>query len=302
VSDDIKALAEAALKGCAASVGPLIGLDLELREVVLEPEGLLPEGALAVLPLSAEVDGKRLCELVLASPLEQIATLARRLLDDDDPDKARDLDAGQLDAIAEVLNLMSGAVDQAVRAALKDTVRTRPLSWWRTTQPGEHELPSAQCAVAHAEIQIPSAGIVGVWLRVPAELFARTRSGPTKKKLGRVLLLGLDGELRQTLERVLGSAQIAVDARDTEGLEIATLQDSTEAIVVSGDSEGALELCRKLRLHNATWELPAIVCFEEPTHESVLHALESGASHVLGVPAEEIDVLRVLRLAQIGEE
>jgi PleD family two-component response regulator len=117
-----------------------------------------------------------------------------------------------------------------------------------------------------------------------------------------VLLLGLDGDLQQTLERVLGSAQIAVESRDTGNLEIATLQDSTETIFVSGDNDDALELCRKLRLHNATWELPAIVCLTEPTQVSVMHALECGASHVLGVPAEEIDVLRVLRLAQIGEE
>ncbi len=44
--------------------------------------------------------------------------------------------------------------------------------------------------------------------------------------------------------------------------------------------------------------MPTVLCLKEPTRASVLQALDCGASHVLVVPCNEIDLLKVLRAAQ----
>ncbi len=55
--------------------------------------------------------------------------------------------------------------------------------------------------------------------------------------------------------------------------------------------KGGLEVCKQLRTANETWSIPTISCLSEPTHESVLAALDHGASHVLRVPFEDSIVL-----------
>jgi len=298
VSDELKSLAESALRGCAANVGPLIGLDLELREVSQAADGQLPQGELAVLPLAAEADAVRVFDLFLASPLEEIATLARRLRDDAEPDKVRDVTPEEQEAVNDVLKLLSGALDQAVRQALGDTLRIRALTWWRTGDPGENALPQGDALLFTGVLQIPSSGTVSVWLNLPIELLRRGGAAPAKLGSGRVVLLGLESELAQTLQRVFSGAQVQVESREPDAEDVQDLLVSAQAIVLSGNREGALELCRRIRCDDATWPVPAIVCLQDPTQDAVMGALESGASHVLALPAADDAILRVLSLAQ----
>jgi hypothetical protein len=298
VSDALKTFAESALKGCAANVGPLIGLDLELGEVQLDAGEALPEGNLAVLTLVVEIGERRLCELLLATPLGEIATLARRLLDQEEPDKAREIGPEELDAIGEVLNLMSGGVDQATREVAPAGVHARPLPWWRTEQPGSNKLPEGPLKLARAEIRIPSAGSVALWLHAPEALLDPAPAAKEVRGQGRVVFLGMEPAMRETLEKVLVDARVAVAAHEPDEPEIDDALLQAEAIWISGDRNGSLELCRRIRTSNATWEIPQILCMTQPTKESVLLAMACGASHVLAVPAESVDVLRVLRLAR----
>lgn len=298
MSDALKTFAESALKGCAANVGPLIGLDLELGEVQLDAAEALPEGSFAVLPLVVGIGERRLCDLLLATPLEEIATLGRRLLDQEEPDKAGEIGPDELDAIGECLNLMSGGVDQATRQVAPPGVHARPLAWWRTEEPGNNALPEGPLKLARAEIRIPSAGTVTLWLHVPETLLDPVPTAKEARRQGRVVFLSMEPALREPLQKVLADARVAAAAHELEEPEIDETLLQAEAIWLSGDRNGALELCRRLRTQNATWEIPQIVCMTQPTKESVLLAMSCGASHVLAVPADSVDVLRVLRLAR----
>ena len=298
MSDALKTFAESALKGCAANVGPLIGLDLELGEVQLDAAEALPEGNFALLPLVVELGERRLCELYLATPLDEIATLARRLLDQENPDKLREIGAEELDAIGEVLNLMSGGVDQAARQVAPPGVHARPLPWWRTEEPGSNTLPEGPLKLARAEIRIPSAGTVALWLHAPEALLDPAPQAKEARRQGRVVFLAMEPALREPLEKVLVDARVASSAHEPDEPEIGETLRQAEAIWISGDRNGALDICRRIRTENATWEVPQIVCMTQPTKESVLLAMACGASHVLAIPADSVDVLRVLRLAR----
>ncbi|MFQ5473901.1 MAG: hypothetical protein ACE5FA_13605, partial [Dehalococcoidia bacterium] len=107
---DINSVAQALFEGCGTNVGPLLGTDLESGPVSVEASSDPPEGDLAVLSIVCEVEDEPLAMLSLASPLAEIATLARRMLNDQEPDKERELSDDDVDAVGEVLNLMSGAV------------------------------------------------------------------------------------------------------------------------------------------------------------------------------------------------
>ena len=298
MSDALKTFAESALKGCAANVGPLIGLDLELGDVQLDAAEALPEGNMAVLPLVLELGERRLCDLLLATSVDEIATLARRLLDQEDPDKAREIGAEELDAIGEVLNLMSGGVDQAARQVAPAGVHARPLPWWRTGHPQGNKLSEGPFKLARADIRIPSAGTVTLWLHTPEELLDPAPTAKESRRQGSVVFLAMEPALREPLERVLADAHVAFSAHAPDEPEIEQTLRDAEAIWLSGDRNGALELCRRIRTDNMTWETPQIVCMTQPTKESVLLAMSCGASHVLAIPAESVDVLRVLRLAR----
>jgi CheY-like chemotaxis protein len=298
LSDALKAFAESALKGGVANVGPLIGLDLELGEVELDAAEALPEGNFAVLPLVVEIGERKICDLLLATPLDEIATLARRMLDQEEPDKAREIGTEELDAIGEVLNLMSGGVDQAARQVAPPGVHARPLSWWRTNHPSGNKLPEGPLKLARGEIRIPSAGTVALWLHTPEELLEPMPAGKEARRQGRVVFLAMEPAMREALEKVLTDARVAIETHEPDEPHLDEALRQAEAVWLSGDRNGALDLCRRIRTDNATWEIPQIVCMTQPTRESVLIAMACGASHVLAIPAESVDVLRVLRLAR----
>jgi hypothetical protein len=298
LSDLLAPMAQGALRGCAAHVGPLIGVNLEVGEVSLETSSEVSGGPFAVLPLAVELDSKRVGDLTLGSPLDDIAVLARRMLEDPQPDKIREISEAERDAIGEVLNLMSGAVDAAVRAHWNGAAHARPLPWWRSDQPGENRLDEGEFALARAQIEIPSAGTVALWLRIPAQFGQASPAAPVSRRLGSVLLLGLDAALQAALEEVLVRAQVKVDAKAPQDPALGEALGATEAAVLSGDRGEALQLCRALRLGNSTWELPLLLCLQNPTHSSVVEAMRCGASHVLAVPADEITILRVLQLVR----
>jgi len=301
VSEKAQPLAEAMLRGCAANVGPLIGLDLEVGEPTLETHAELPEGDLAVLPMSVEFDDQVLCGLTVSSPLQEIATLARRLLDDDDPDKEREINEDEVDAIGEVLNLMSGAIDQSIREHINPGYRSRPLSWWRSDQPGDNSLPDGEHVVASGRINIPSAGSVCIVFRISPKLFGLTQQTTARRTQGHVLLLGLEEAVRTSISGILAQAQVVVDSAEPGDDALGELLGSTEAIFLSGDQSGGFELVRNLRLAHDTWQIPSIICLAEPTKSSVMRALHHGATYVMAVPADEISLLRVLRAARPDE-
>jgi len=301
VTEAARPLAEATLKGCAANVGPLIGIDLEVGAVSIEESSEVPSGDLAVLPVSVEIDDKPLCHLQLWSPLAEIATLARRMLDDDDPDTVREINDDEADAIGEVLNLMSGAVDQSIREHVNASLRSRPVSWWRSDDPGDAKFPDGSFWIAQAAITIPAAGNIHVFFRLDPRLFQQGQEAKAKRTQGHILLIGLDSALQTSLSQILAQAQLSFDATQPGDPQLPEIMEKTDAIFVSGDGDEGLGLVRELRLQNHSWQIPSILCFAEPTKSAVIDALDAGASHVMAVPADEIAVLRVLRAARAEE-
>jgi CheY-like chemotaxis protein len=112
------------------------------------------------------------------------------------------------------------------------------------------------------------------------------------------VFLAMEPALRAPIERVLAEARVGASSHELDEPDLSDKLLDAEAIWLSGDRNGALELCRRMRTDNATWEIPQIVCMTHPTRESVLLAMACGASHVLAIPAQSVDVLRVLRLAR----
>ena len=74
--------------------------------------------------------------------------------------------------------------------------------------------------------------------------------------------------------------------------------DRADTLFLSDEGDDALELCRLLRLADATWQSKMILCMSEPTRSRIVRAIESGASHVLRVPADEKTVLALLGRAK----
>jgi CheY-like chemotaxis protein len=196
-----------------------------------------------------------------------------------DPDKVRELGKEELNAVGELLNLMSGAVDTAAREELGPRAHVRPLRWWRSDEPGENRFPEGEATIASAEIQIPGSAKVSIWLRLPREFTSPTaQSAPTARR-ATVLLISIEAALRadEALREVMHQADV---------------------IVIPGDSAEELELCRQIRLGNETWQIPVLACLQEPSHSSVVACMEAGASHVLAVPADDVQLLRVLQQAR----
>ena len=162
---NVDSIAEAVFAGCSANVGPLIGTELETGQVSIETSSEIPEGDLAVLPIACEIDEELVETLTLSSPLSEIATLGRRMLGADDPDKESDLSPEDLDAIGEVLNLMSGAVDPVVREQISGNIRSRPLPWWRTPEPGDTRFEEGEFLLAKSSVAIPGAAPAAARLR-----------------------------------------------------------------------------------------------------------------------------------------
>ena len=291
---DLAPLAVAAFQGAAANVGPLVGHDLQSGEVTIETSSARPTGDLAVLPLALSVDDNEIARGAIYSPLTEIVLLGRRMLDDAEPDKPREITDEEYDAIGEVLNLMSGAVDQAVRQHLNDTLRTRPLQWWRTTDSGDHRFDEGEFTIAKGSVVIPSGAAITIFLRIPQRALRDGADAESQRCRGRVMLLALEEDIANLIQPVLETINIDVARHQPDEAHIDEQYMRAHAVFMSGDRDGTLDLCRRLRMSDVTWELPVVVCFKTPTRDVVLRALECGASQVLGVPADDTTLLRVL--------
>jgi hypothetical protein len=294
---DAQSLARGIFAGCSANVGPLIGLELGVREAVLESSAEAPKGAYAVLPLDVELDAGKLARLELASPLEDLARVARRMLGSDDPDAKRELSPEDRDAIGEILSTLGGAIDAALRE-LDPGLRPRALAWWRSDEPGDASFAGGVHQVARASLTVPGSPDVDLLLRLPPELLARGGSAQASRKPGRVLFFEVDAETGKALARSLAAAHIEWQQARPGDPELAELWPQVGAAIVSAASERGFEIARELRSGNASWQLPVLMCAAAPTRALVIRALDCGASHVLAVPASDAETLRVLGLAR----
>jgi CheY-like chemotaxis protein len=292
---DANEIAQAVFKGCGANVGPLIGTELENGKVTVETASEPPEGELAVLPVACEVDDEPLATLTISSPLNQVATLARRMLGDEEPDKERELSNDDMDAVGEVLNLMSAAVDQAVREHVSSSIRSRPLQWWRTTEPGDNQFEEGEFLLAKGSVSVPGGTAVHLCLRLAPKLLEQGSEAKSQKQPGQVLLVGLEEALQQSLTSILESARLIVHAMGPDSEEFNEICEQVDTILLSGDD--GFDMCRQLSLSNHAWSKPTILCMREPTKPKVVEAIEAGAAHVLLVPPEETTLLRVLKAA-----
>ena len=220
------------------------------------------------------------------------------MVGDDDPDnKERELSSSDLDAIGEVLNLMSGGIDAAIRAHTRPDLGGRPGRWWRTDEPGEESFSEGEFLVGETTLSAPDGTPVNLLLRIPLALLDLGGSeGNAQSSRRRVLLLGLEGEIQEALRQILTKAQGEVETIEPDDPRLLE-QCSAASCVLIGEASG-LEVCRRLRVSNETWQVPTVLCLKEPTRASVLQALDCGASHVLLVPCSEIDLLKVLGAAQ----
>ncbi len=295
---DPDSVAKAIFEGCGAELGPLIGVEIESGPVQVETVSEPPEGDLAVLPISCETDDESLPLLQLASPLAEITMLARRMNSDEDPSKEEDLSLEDLEAVGEVFNLMSGAFDHVMREQVNATLRSRALPWWRTSEPGENEFGEGEFLLASGSLQVAGGSSMKLFLRFPAQLLAEGAQAQSSKGPKQALLLGLSEELRQSLRRTLESAGMKVEVTHPGAENVDDFYDRADTLFLSDEGDDALELCRLLRLADATWQSKMILCMSEPTRSRIVRAIESGASHILRVPADEKTVLAVLSEAK----
>ena len=293
-------VAQAIFQGCGANLGPLIGTELESGPVSVEAASEPPKGDLAVLTIGCELEGESLPMLYLASPLSEIVTLARRMLSDEEPDKERDLSQKDLDSVSEVLNLMSGALDQVIREQVNPNLRLTPCPWWRTSEPADNKFEEGNYQLATGSLSVDSGSAVQLLFRFPVELLKPASDDEQSRIQNQVLLLGLDDQLQQSLQPLLEAAQHRVEAAEPGAENIDEVYANSGTIILSGDGDAAFELCRRLRLGNATWTKTIILCMAEPTRNQVIRGIESGASHVLRMPTDDKTLLRVLKRTPAG--
>ena len=296
---DLTPLFQSVFAACASNVAPMVGIELAPGEITSESRAEPPEGELGVLPLHVETGSNSKLTLTLSTPLQELATLGRRMLSEDDPDKeGQELNADVLDAIGEVLNLMSGGIDQGLREHLE--VGGSPGAWWRTDDPGEESFESGEFILGQTTLAASEGTPVVLYLRVPTALLELSEGGGLRKdRLGRFGLVGLPDDVRSQIEGALtesGAEAVVLERDDPYFLK----RCAGAAMVIVGEESG-LDVCRRIRIANETWSLPTIVCLSEPTRERVLEALDQGASHVLRVPFDEglelVKVITSLRVA-----
>jgi CheY-like chemotaxis protein len=218
------------------------------------------------------------------------------MLGDAEPDKERALAAEELEAVGELLNLWGGALDAAVREHVNPAVRSRALAWWRRPEPGKHEFPAGE--TARSALLIPGGIAVPLMLRIAPELIARASAATSNRVQGSVLLLGLDAKTGEALSRVLAAARYEVSSAPLDSADRLRAIAAVDLVLLAGEAAAVSAACRQLRVDNATWRKPAVVCMAEPTRERVLDALHDGASGVLRLPADDSTLLRVLREAR----
>lgn len=295
---DIDAFVKATFSGCGANVSPLIGIELTLGAMSVETLADVPTGDLAVLPISLEIDGVSLGGMTLHTPLAGVAAIGRRMLGDEEPDKERELSADDLDAVGEVLNLWSGAIDAAVRAHVNPGVRSRPVAWWRSAEPGTNAFDPGPREIARAALIIPGGIEIPLHLRFSTTLITETSTATAVRAEGSVLLLGLDAASSESLSRVLSAARLQVRSEPLEAPHWLDAIAGADVVLLDGEPARVLAACRQLRLGNATWRKPAIVCMNEATRQRVTDALFNGATSVLCLPASDTTLLRVMKEAR----
>ncbi len=296
---DPNSVAKAIFEGCAINPGPGIGAEIESGPVQVETVSEPPEGELAVLPISCEIDEESLSVLQLASPLAEITTLARRMQNGEESEKEEgELSPEDLDAVGEVFNLMSGAFDQVMREHVNASLRSRALPWWRTSEPGENEFTEGEFLLAFGSLQVAGGSSMKLFLRLPAQRLTQGDQTEASQSLKQSLLLGLTEELQQSLRTHLEPAQMRVEATNPGAEDVDEFYERADTIFLSDDGDDVLELCRLLRLADATWQSILILCMAEPTRSRVVRAIECGTSHVLRVPTDEKTLLEVLSRAK----
>ncbi len=301
----------AALKSCAANVGPLIGVDLEIGEITTETSAAIPEGDLAVLPLSLRIDEDQLAALTLSVPIDQLATLGRRLAGDEEPDKERlatlgrrlagdeepdkerELSGEDLGACKEVLTVMGGAIADSFREELGG-LELEPGAWWSTEDPGDAVFPDGSHVCGKTTVDVPGGTAVELTLRLPHSVLEQTQGAQFAAARDEVLLAGLGTELVKTLQPILEAAGLNVALADPDAEDAAASYERTDVIVLSDDRDDALELLCRLRKAAPTWRTPLILCMSEPTRARVIRTMECGASHVLKLPTSEAELQKVL--------
>ncbi len=274
----------------------MVGVDLAPGDISAETCAEPPTGDLAVLPLAVETGEKRLT-LTLAAPLAGMAMLARRMLGENDPDdKEAEIGDEVLDAIGEVLNLMGGAVDQALRGLCE--VGASPGNWWRTDAPGDYRFEEGEFLLGTATLSAPDNPPVPVHLRIPIEFLELAGGdGFAGQSPGRFGLLELPKDVRGRIESALAEASAETITIEREDPYLLQRCAKLSMVIVGPDS--GLEFCTRLRMANETWAIPTLLCLPEPTRADVLEALDRGASHVLAVPlADDADLLRVIASAE----
>ncbi|MEE9280712.1 MAG: hypothetical protein V3V67_11105 [Myxococcota bacterium] len=291
---DATPVIEATLQGCATNVGPQIGVELEVGEIASETSQAIPEGELAVLPLDAQLDEESCGTFTLSAPIIELATLGRRMIGDEEPDKERELSAEDLDACGEVLKLMGGAIGCVFSERFDGDLRLEVREWWRTSEPGDAAFAEGPHVLATTTISVPGGTAVPLTLRFPADIAERD-AGVSSSVQGHVLLAGLPEGLSGAIVPILEAARISLETADPDVEEDAGKYADAGVILLSSDRDGSLDLLRRLRKANATWRTPLIFCLHEPTHDTVIRAVECGACHVLKVPISEPDLLHVLR-------
>lgn len=298
---EVAEVLQSLFEGCAANVGPLIGVDFEVGTCEVVSDATPPEGELAVMPMLVAMDEREIGALELASPIDDLVPVGRRMLGDDNPDEKREHSADDLDAVGEILNLMSGAVDGTVREHINQGLRSRPLSWWQTADPGDNAFSDGEMLLGKAQLGLPGGSPIQVYIRLPASLFESGASVQSTKKAGRVLFLSVPDDVAEPLAAVFKGARMEIDQTPPDDPDIGEARAVADAIVVAGEADSVFPLCRELRLSNETWRTPVLVCTPEARRSFVTGAIQSGASHVLIVPTSDTEVLRVLSLARPPE-
>ena len=158
----------------------------------------------------------------------------------------------------------------------------------------EADLSPEEFLLASGSLQVAGGSSVNLFLRVPAQLLAESAQTQSSNGPKRALLLGLTEELQQSFRATLESAGLQVEVTDPGAEDVDEFYDRADTLILSDDGDDVIELCRLLRLADATWQSNMILCMSEPTRNRVVRAIESGASHVLRVPAEEKTLLAVL--------
>ncbi|MFQ5700177.1 MAG: hypothetical protein ACE5IL_18085 [Myxococcota bacterium] len=286
---DPSELWNAVFRGCAANVGPAVGTELTVDEP--GTADALPEDPLAILPLRVCSGDRELGRVHLIGLQGELVSLGRRSLGDEDPDKPRELSPKDFDAIGEVLSLMGAALEPALQERGATELRAEALPWWRSDEPGENQQPPSDAVLGTATLSIPDGPAVRLWLAAPESLLeGETPAGEETEPPGKVALVALDETGRGGLQTPLESAGFEVIAAD----ELSPSEGAEIQLVLFAANERGLEACRTLRLAGRTWTLPMIACCEEPTRERVIALMRNGASHVLGMPADETILLRVV--------